>query len=117
MGEPEAAQGGTGQVRTGQVGTGQVCTSRFMTVQVRKGQVKTSQAGQVSTGQNGQVLLSPTCLQVGQLDLKFDSSAAKLVNLIVILAQLVSPSVALPAKVVFVLKSISDLSIETKDKS
>ena len=52
-------------------------------------------------------------LQDGQLDLEFDSSAAKLVNLIVILAQLV----ALPAKVVLVLKSISDLSIETKDKS
>ena len=47
MGEPGAAQGGTGQVRTGQVGTGQVCTSRFRTVQVRIGQVKTSQAVQV----------------------------------------------------------------------
>ena len=57
MGEHEAAQGGTGQVRTGQVGTGQVCTSRFRTVQVRTGQVRTSKAGQVSTGQNGQVLL------------------------------------------------------------
>ena len=57
MGEPGAGQGGTGQVRTGQVGTGQVCTSRFRTVQVRTGQVKASQAGQVSTGQNGQVLL------------------------------------------------------------
>ena len=47
MGEPGAAQGGTGQVRTGQVGTGQVFTSWFRTVQVRTGQVKTSQGGQV----------------------------------------------------------------------
>ena len=36
-------------------------------------------------------------LKDGQLDLEFDSSAAKLVNLVVILAQLVSLSVALPA--------------------
>ena len=36
----------------------------------------------------------------GQLDLEFDSSAAKLVNLVAILAQLVSPSVALPAQLV-----------------
>ena len=50
MGEPGAAQGGTGQVRTGQVETGQVCTSQFRTVQVRTGQVKTSQAGQVLLG-------------------------------------------------------------------
>ena len=67
MSEPGAGQGGTGQVRTGHVGTGQVrtghvgtgqvCTSRFRTVQVWTGQVKTSQAGQVSTGENGQVLL------------------------------------------------------------
>ena len=34
-------------------------------------------------------------LKDGQLDLEFDSSAAKLVNLVVSLAQLVSPSVAL----------------------
>ena len=39
----------------------------------------------------------------GQLDLEFDSSAAKLVNLDVILAQLVSPSVALPAQLVEIL--------------
>ena len=57
IGEPGAGQGGTGQVGTGQVDTGQVCTSRFGTVQVRTGQVKTRQAGQVSKGQNGQVLL------------------------------------------------------------
>ena len=38
-------------------------------------------------------------LKDGQLDLEFDSSAAKLVNLVAILAQLVSPSVALPAGV------------------
>ena len=57
MGEPWAGQGGTGQVRTGQVGTCQVCTSRFGTCQVRTNQVKTSQAGQVCTGHNGQVLL------------------------------------------------------------
>ena len=38
--------------------------------------------------------------QDGLLDLEFDSSAAKLVNLDVILAQLVSPSVALPAQLV-----------------
>ena len=47
MGEPGAAQGGTGQV----------CKSRFRTVQVWTGQVNAIQAGQVSTGQNGQVLL------------------------------------------------------------
>ena len=47
MGEP-----GTGQVGAGQVGTDQVCTSRFGTCQV-----KTSRAGQVCKGQNGQVLL------------------------------------------------------------
>ena len=57
MDEPGAGQGGTGQVGTGQVDTGQVCTSRFGTVQVRTGQVKTRQAGQVSAGPNGQVLL------------------------------------------------------------
>ena len=39
-------------------------------------------------------------LKYGQLDLEFDSSAAKLVNLVVILAQLVPPSVALPADLV-----------------
>ena len=38
-------------------------------------------------------------IKYGQLDLEFDSSAAKLVNL-VILAQLVSSSVALPAQLV-----------------
>ena len=52
MGEPGAGQGGTCQV----------CTSRFGTVQARIVQVKTSQAhqvrtGQVSAGQNGQILL------------------------------------------------------------
>ena len=52
MGEPGAGQGWTGQVGTGQVGTGQVCKSRFGTCQV-----KTSKAGQVCKGQNGQVLL------------------------------------------------------------
>ena len=41
-------------------------------------------------------------LKDGQLDLEFDSSAAKLVNLVAILAQLVSPSVALPAQLVYV---------------
>ena len=41
-------------------------------------------------------------LQDGQLDLEFDSSTAKLVNLDVILAQLVSPSVALPAQLVLI---------------
>ena len=55
MGEPGA--GWTGQVGAGQVGTGQVCTSRFGTCKVRTGQVKTSQAGQVCTSHNGQVLL------------------------------------------------------------
>ena len=35
-----------------------------------------------------------------QLDLEFDSSASQLVNLVASLAQLVSPSVALPAKLV-----------------
>ena len=39
-------------------------------------------------------------LKDGQLDLEFDSSAAKLVNLVAILTQLVSPSVALPAQLV-----------------
>ena len=39
-------------------------------------------------------------LKDGQLDLEFDSSAATLVNLVAILAQLVSPSVALPAQLV-----------------
>ena len=39
-------------------------------------------------------------LQDDQLDLEFDSSAAKLVNLVGILAQLVSSSVALPAQLV-----------------
>ena len=33
--------------------------------------------------------------------MKFDSSAAKLVNLVVILAQLISSSLALPAQLVF----------------
>ena len=47
MGEPGAGQCGTGQVRTGEFGTGQVRTR----------QVNTSQAGEVSTSQNGQVLL------------------------------------------------------------
>ena len=36
-----------------------------------------------------------------QLGLEFDSSASQLVNFVVSLAQLVSPSVALPAKLVF----------------
>ena len=39
-------------------------------------------------------------LKEGQLDFEFDSSSAKLVNLVVILAQLVSSSVALPAQLV-----------------
>ena len=37
-------------------------------------------------------------LKDSKLDLEFDSRAVKLVNLVVILAQLVSPSVALPAQ-------------------
>ena len=41
----------------------------------------------------------------GQLDLEFDSSAAKLVNLVIILPKLVSSSVALPAELVLVKKS------------
>ena len=39
-------------------------------------------------------------LKEGQLDLEFEPSAAKLVNLVVIIAQLVSSSVALPAQLV-----------------
>ena len=42
-------------------------------------------------------------LKYGQLDLEFESSTAKLDNLVVILAQLVSPSVALPAQLVFII--------------
>ena len=44
-------------------------------------------------------------LKEGRLDLEFDSSVAKLVNLVVILAQLVSSSVALPAQLVLFLFS------------
>ena len=40
-------------------------------------------------------------LQGGKLDLEFDSSAAQLVNLVVSIAQLVYPSVTLPAKLVY----------------
>ena len=40
--------------------------------------------------------------------MEFDSSAAKLVNLDVILAQLVSPSMALPAQLVSLYLSISE---------
>ena len=59
-----------GEPGTGQVGAGQVCTSRFGKCQVRTGQERTSQGGQVCTGQNGQrtwdssvALLSPTCFK------------------------------------------------------
>ena len=39
-------------------------------------------------------------LKYGKLDLEFDSSAAKLVKLVVILAHLISSSVALPAQLI-----------------
>ena len=94
MGEPGAVRGGAGQVVTGQVGTGQVSTSWFGTVQVRTGEVKTSQAGQVSTGQNGHVLLGTRVwpysvllvilcvLTILDPELKFQHNLGHLVNII-----------------------------------
>ena len=50
-------------------------------------------------------------LKDGQLDLEFDSSTAKLVNLVVIIAQLVSSSVALLAQLICVVKLKKDLGM------
>ena len=53
-------------------------------------------------------------LKYGQLDLEFDSSAAKLVNLVVILAQLISSSVALPAQLVLQFFPPQTIKVESK---